>query len=114
MRSHLLDWQWSLYAENHTRRATLVVHLASAPIFVAGVAGLVAGAALGWRIAVTGGVCMLVAFAAQGWAHKQEPTKPVPFDGAVDFVSRFLAEQFVTFPRFVASGALGKAWRRAG
>jgi hypothetical protein len=32
----------------------------------------------------------------------------VPFDGAADFVSRFVVEQWVTFPRFVLSGG----WRR--
>ena len=36
--------------------------------------------------------------------RRRERETPVPFDGAVDFVSRFVAEQWVTFPRFVLSG----------
>ena len=48
--------------------------------------------------------------AAQGRGHAKENERPTPFDGAVDFVSRFLVEQFVTFPKFVFSGQLFRNW----
>jgi len=66
-----------------------------------------------WEIAVVGAAFMIAAVAGQGWTHKMEPAKPVPFDGPFDFVSRFVVEQVVTFPRFVLSGKLWRAWSRA-
>jgi Protein of unknown function (DUF962) len=111
MRQDLLGWQWKLYPENHTRRMTIVIHLASVPLFMAGVV-MLAIAFLGWELAVVGVLFMIAAVASQGWAHKMEPNKPVPFDGPFDFVSRFVAEQLVTFPRFLMSGELGRTWRR--
>jgi hypothetical protein len=38
--------------------------------------------------------------------------KPVPFRGPLDVLVRIFAEQFVTFPRFVLTGGLARAWRR--
>ena len=51
-----------------------------------------------------GVVCLAAALLAQDRGHKLERETPTPFDGAADFVSRFVAEQWVTFPRFVLSG----------
>jgi hypothetical protein len=48
---------------------------------------------------------MVAALVAQGRGHRLEREAPEPFKGAGDFVSRFIAEQWVTFPRFVLSGA---------
>jgi len=53
-----------------------------------------------------GGLGMLAALVIRG--HRGEREAPVPFDGAADFVSRFVVEQWVTFPRFVLSGG----WRQ--
>jgi hypothetical protein len=111
MRKDLLVWQRNLYPENHTRRTTLVVHIVSVPLFIVGSLMLGVVPVFGWELAVVGIAFMVSAFASQGWAHKMEHTKPVPFDGPLDFVSRFFAEQFVTFPRFVLSGQLARAWR---
>jgi 2-hydroxy-palmitic acid dioxygenase Mpo1-like protein len=113
MRKDLLGWQWKLYRDNHTRRVTLVIHLVSAPLFIVGLL-LLAGAALIWELGVVGLAFMVSAVASQGWAHKMEPNKPVPFDGPLDFIARFVAEQIITFPRFLMSGELGRAWRRDG
>jgi len=111
MRQHLLRWQWELYPDGHKRRLTLVVHLLTAPLFVAGTLMLASAPLAGWYLAVAGPAFMLATLLVQGWAHKQEDAKPVPFLGPVDFVTRFFAEQFVTFPRFVLSGALLRVWR---
>jgi hypothetical protein len=61
---------------------------------------------------VAGLAAMFTAVAAQGAGHRRE-TPPAPFRGPTDFVARFFAEQWVTFPRYVLSGEFGKAWRRA-
>lgn len=112
MRQHLLRWQWELYPAGHKRRLTLAIHLVSTPLFVLGT--LMLGAAvLGWYYAVAGASFMFATLMLQGWSHKQEDEKPVPFLGPMDFVSRFFVEQFVTFPRFVVSGELARAWKSA-
>jgi hypothetical protein len=106
VRKHLLTWQWSDYTAKHRSRTNLLLHIVAVPLFQIGTVILayalfkVSGAAAALAI-----VCMVAALVAQGRGHTLEPETPAPFDGAVDFVSRFVAEQWVTFPRFVLSGA---------
>ena len=106
VRKHLLEWQWSDYVAKHRNRVNLLLHVVAVPLFQIGTVMLlyalirVSGAAGALAI-----VCMVAALVAQGRGHKLERETPVPFDGAADFVSRFVAEQWVTFPRFVLSGA---------
>jgi phage terminase small subunit len=105
IRKRLLNWQWSDYAAKHRNRVNLLLHIVTVPLFQVGTLILlgavmtVSGAAV-----VVGVVCMVGALAVQGRGHKLEAEMPTPFDGAADFVSRFFAEQWVTFPRFVLSG----------
>ncbi len=112
MRKHLLAWQWGLYAAGHRDRLSLLLHIATAPLFWVGTA------MLAWAIyrgsagaAVSGLALWLAALLTQGRGHAREREPPVPFDGPIDFASRFVVEQFVTFPRFVLSGGWLKAWR---
>ena len=114
MRPGLLAWQWRLYADNHHDRANLALHIVSNPLFLAGLGALVVGPFLVGKWALLGLAAMLVALIAQGRGHRREETPPIPFTGPLDFVSRFLAEQLITFPRFVLSGGFLKAWRQAG
>lgn len=88
MRKDLLNWQWALYAGGHRDRLSLLLHIVTVPLF--------------WL-----GTAMLF----QGREHAREREAPVPFNGPFDFASRFFAEQFVTFPRYVLSGGGLKAWR---
>lgn len=113
MRNNLLAWQWEGYAANHGNRTNLLLHIVTVPIFIAGLAAVVASPLLGlaWLPVGLGG--MVVALAAQGRGHRAEATAPVPFTGPGDFVSRFLVEQLVNFPRFVVSGGWRGAWRAA-
>jgi hypothetical protein len=112
MRPGLLAWQWSLYPAAHRDRRNLFIHIATAPLFMLGTVGL----ALVWRwpwLGVAGLGTMALVMAVQGRGHRQEEVAPVPFSGPVDVVTRILAEQWVTFPRFVLSGGFGRAWRAA-
>jgi hypothetical protein len=110
----LLAWQWRNYPDAHRLRATLVVHLITQPLFVLGLFSLLGGlATLAWHPAVGGLVAMLLAFAAQGRMHGKEPGAPLPFRGPGDVVARIFVEQLVTFPRFVLTGGLARAWRDA-
>lgn len=113
-RGPLLQWQWSAYADNHADRRNLLVHLVTNPLFLAGnVMTLAAPVTVGW--AALGGLALsALALAAQGKGHAGERVAPAPFRGPGDFVARVLAEQWVTFPRYVLSGRWREAWRAAG
>jgi hypothetical protein len=61
---------------------------------------------LAWLVAAAAGMALSIGI--QGRGHRLEPVPPEPFAGPVNFLGRLLFEQWVTFPRFVLSGA----WRR--
>jgi hypothetical protein len=107
----LTQWQWRIYPEGHRTRRNLALHVATVPLFQIGTIAVLAAPFVAPWAAAAG---MLAALVAQGRGHKGEPTAPVPFRGPGDFVARFFSEQFVTFPRFVLSGGLARAWNNAG
>jgi hypothetical protein len=112
MRKNLLAWQWAHYAEAHQDRKNLLLHALSAPLFMAGsLLTLVAPWTHG-SLAL-GAFGMVAALALQGRGHRGEAHAPAPFLGPLDFVRRLLAEQWVTFPRFVLSGGFVRAWAAA-
>lgn len=108
MRPNLLEWQWNDYSAKHQNRENLLLHLVAVPLFQVGTVLLVVGvgtwSALGIGIALA---CLAAAVLIEGRGHAREPETPAPFDGPLDFASRFVVEQWITFPRFVLSGA----WR---
>lgn len=109
MRGNLLDWQWSDYAAKHRNRANLLIHILAVPAFELAAIALVAGLVMrAWIMSACAMIALVVAFGAQGAGHKREAEQPAPFDGPGDVVTRILAEQFFTFPRFVLTGG----WRR--
>jgi len=106
----LLAWQRDHYPEGHTGRGNLVVHAVTVPLFYVGTLAIVAAPFVSpWLF--LGAALMLVTLAAQGRGHAGEPNRPIPFRGPVDFVARFFAEQWITFPRFVLTGGFARAWR---
>jgi len=106
-----LAWQWRLYRDNHHDRANLVIHLVTQPVFVAGVAATIAAPLVALWLFAAGPAAMVVAMALQGRGHRREAVPPVPFRGPGDVARRIFAEQLITFPRFVLSGQLARAWR---
>ncbi|MBN8611157.1 MAG: terminase [Deltaproteobacteria bacterium] len=121
MRPNLLHWQWSLYGDNHTTRATLVVHVLTVPLFQLATLVVLAAPFQMWGTSVMVGTLQLfgglatmaLVMAAQGIVHRAEAKPPVPFEGPLDVLSRIVLEQWITFPRFVLSGGLARAWRDA-
>ena len=109
IRQRLLDWQWSDYSAKHRSWTNLLLHIAAVPLFQVGSVVLVGRALARSGVGMgLGGLGMVGALIIQGRGHRGEREAPVPFAGAADFVSRFVVEQWVTFPRFVLSGG----WRR--
>ena len=104
MRKHLLSWQWSGYPEAHRDRQNFILHLATVPLFDLGFLAVIASPLLGWAALAAGAVAMVVAVGLQGRGHRREQKQPEPFTGPLDFASRLLVEQLITFPRFVLSG----------
>jgi hypothetical protein len=96
-----------IYAERHSDRTNLLVHLVAVPLFHGGLV-----AALFGHVVVGLAICG-VSLAIQGRAHRREAMRP-RFSGPFDFVSRILVEQLVTFPCFVLTGRframLGGRW----
>ena len=100
-----LAWQWSDYPAKHRNRVNLVIHIFAVPFFMLGCAAVAFGSLrLAPRQVVTGLVAMIVSVGLQGVGHRFEAEQPAPFAGFADFLPRFFAEQWVTFPRFVLSG----------
>jgi hypothetical protein len=110
----LLRWQWQGYPRYHRSRGNLLVHIIVVPIFLLGNTTLV-GAVLqrSWLAAGLGVVAMVGSMALQGFGHQREPMPPEPFRGPGDAIARVFCEQWITFPRFVATGGWLQAWRHA-
>lgn len=122
----ILAWQWETYTRNHTTRNNLLIHIFAVPLVWAGTflwisafvnlassASAKAAADATWQLVLAGIVCQGLGMALQGRGHKQEAEPPIPFTGPANAITRIVLEQFVTFPRFVLSGAYGKAWRES-
>jgi hypothetical protein len=64
-------------------------------------------------LAVFGAGAMAGTMVLQGRTHRLERKAPLPFRGPGDVVARILAEQWLTFPHYVASGGFGQAWQES-
>jgi len=106
----LLRAQCAGYARYHQSRRNLLLHIVFVPLFLAGnVTVLIASAEGRWLWALAAAALSGIALAIQGRGHGKEPVAPEPFTSPSNALSRILLEQWVTFPRFVLSGA----WLRA-
>jgi hypothetical protein len=106
----LLRAQWEGYAHYHQSRSNLFLHIVFVPLFLAGnVVFLVTLIQLQWLFALGAAALMGLSLAFQGRGHRKEPTPPEPFTSPMNALSRIALEQWVTFPRFVLTGA----WMRA-
>jgi hypothetical protein len=101
----LLQRQWVGYSTTHQNKSNLLLHLLAVPLFMAGTLvvlyGLVTLSPVSLVIAIIG---LMGALFLQGCGHSREPVQPEPFSSRWDFMSRIVAEQWMTFPRFVVTG----------
>ncbi len=111
----LLSRQWRGYARNHRHPRNLLLHIVAVPMFMAGTVLLAYGLlALSLPALALGIVCMGMSMALQGRGHRLEAEAPEPFAGPADIARRILAEQWITFPRYVLSGQWWAALTRRG
>lgn len=109
----LLEWQWQNYGEAHRNKTNLIVHLFAVPMFIVAIFGIaIAIARLSLLIGAASLVAIVLSLALQGKGHALEKKRASSFTGVQDFVSRMLAEQFVTFPRFLLSGGWSNNFNR--
>lgn len=107
----LLDWQWSDYADKHRHRTSLLIHIVAVPV-VWWAAVQAFGALMLLLLGVPGAFRMLfwaavligLSLFAQARGHALEASPPEPFGSPAEALRRLVAEQFVTFPRFVLTG----------
>lgn len=108
----LLQWQWNGYFRNHLSRSNLLIHILAVPLFLSGNVGLIVAAIT--RSPLMAMAClsmMIVSVILQGIGHRHEDVAPEPFTSRFNAVSRIFLEQWITFPRFVFSGAWFRALR---
>ena len=111
----LLSWQWRGYARNHQHPRNLLLHIVAVPMFMAGTVLLAYGLLnLSLPALALGLLCMGMSMALQGRGHRLEAEPPEPFAGPGDIARRILAEQWITFPRYVLSGQWWAALTRRG
>jgi len=111
----LLHWQWSKYSDTHTNRLNLVIHLVTTPVFDAALMLLPFAVAVGWWLLAGLAIALLpLVVGLQGYGHAHESRAPVPFKDPLDAMARIVAEQLITFPRFVLSGGCRRAWQGEG
>lgn len=102
------------YHRVHHDRINLLVHILTVPVFLAGTAGAAYGVLFGpWWLALASVGAMVGAIGVQGRGHKREAERVAPFRGPADVLARLFAEQWITFPRYVASGRFAREWRAA-
>lgn len=110
--SELLKWQWDGYPLYHRSRTNLLLHIVAVPLFwigcIAVILALVAGSP---GLSALSLILPVVSLALQGRGHKLEENPPLPFTGPANAIARIALEQWVTFPRFVLSGAWARALR---
>ena len=107
----LLRWQREGYRRYHRSRPNLLIHVVAVPVFLLGSVGLLASFVMfSWKLGVASLVGMVASMAAQGRGHRLESVPPEPFTGPANAFARIVLEQWVTFPRFVLSGAWSRAF----
>ncbi|GFM68216.1 DUF962 domain-containing protein [Pseudomonas cichorii] len=110
---NLPTWQWRGYADNHQHPANLVLHLIAVPLFILAALLLLDGIfSLSFSSIAIGIIGLIAALGFQRHGHSLEAQTPEPFSDRSDAVKRLLTEQFVTFPRFLLSGAWWRAWKQ--
>ena len=109
--AEVLDQQWNGYEERHRNKVNLIIHIVTVPLVWFAALQIFGGLVLmligvgGLKMWVYAAILITIALVAQHQGNAMEQTRrPAPTDPK-DFAIHAAAEQFVTFPRFVLTGA---------
>jgi Protein of unknown function (DUF962) len=106
----VLNEQWRDYADRHRNKVNLLIHIATVPLVWIAALQLFGGLMLmligvgGLKMWIYAAILIALALFAQAQGNGMEAVKPRPVSDPKAFALNALAEQFVTFPRFVLSG----------
>jgi hypothetical protein len=113
--SELLEWQWRDYSSRHRNHANLIIHIVAVPVFWLGAVDFLSALLLSGLLHTLAGALLIgLSLFAQGKGHELEKVQPEPYRDMANHVQRIVAEQFITFPRFVVSGQWYANLRRSG
>ncbi len=106
---------WSDYERVHADRRNLLIHLLAAPLFDIALLVVLMSIARGkWLLAAVSVLAVVGGTVLQGFGHAREANQPKSFTGLLDFLRRWLAEQYFTFPVFVITGRWWRQYMTAG
>lgn len=105
---------WSDYERVHANRRNLRIHLLAVPLFdISFAAALIFLASANFLAAIISFLAAFVSMILQGIGHSKEAIEPRPFEGPLDFLQRWFAEQYFTFPMFVLAGRWLRQYKAA-
>jgi len=108
--AEVLDAQWDGYAERHRNKANLLIHIVTVPLVWFAALQVFGGLVLmllgvgGLKMWLYAAILITLALVAQRQGNAMEQVKAAAPSNPKDFAIHAVAEQFVTFPRFVLTG----------
>lgn len=106
---------WSDYERVHTDRRNLLIHLLAVPLFdVAFLVALIAIVRGEWILVVVSFLAAIGSTVLQGLRHAKEANQPKPFSSPLNFLQRWLSEQYFKFPVFLITGRWWRQYKTAG
>ena len=112
--------QWRDYSDRHRNKVNLLIHIVTVPLvwwstflIIGGLLLMLLGVG-GLKFWVYAAVFIGLSLFAQSYGNGMEAIKPKPIGSPKDFAMNAIAEQFITFPRFVLSGDWLRNFQSAG
>jgi len=102
--------QWRDYSERRQNKINLLIHIVTVPLVWFAALQVLGGLVLmligvgGIKMWVYAAILTAIALFAQSHGNGMEAKKAAPPSNPKDFAMHAVAEQFITFPRFVLSG----------
>ena len=106
---------WNDYERVHADRRNLLNHLLAVPLFVIALPVALISVARGeWILAAVSVLAAIGSTVLQGFGHAKEANQPKPFNSLLNFLQRWLSEQYFQFPVFLITGRWWRQYKTAG
>lgn len=108
--TEVLNEQWDGYGERHRNKTNLLIHIVTVPLVWFAALQIFGGLILmlvgvgGLKMWIYAAILITIALVAQNQGNGMEQVKGTTPGNPKDFAIHAVAEQFVTFPRFVLTG----------